>query len=64
MHYLTSSPELNPAENAQNQLRQVVQTMLKEGSIKWTEKARDKMKQLRKALLGTSGWVRMTLLKN
>jgi hypothetical protein len=28
----------------------VVQTMLKEGSVKWTGNARDKMKQLRKAI--------------
>jgi hypothetical protein len=46
----TSSPDLNPAENAQNHLRQVVRKMCSENNrFTWTGNRRDKMKVLREA---------------
>jgi hypothetical protein len=48
--YPTSSPELNPAENAQNQLRQVVREALCSGEIKWKGNSRAKMSDLRKCI--------------
>jgi hypothetical protein len=57
--YPTSSSELNPAENAQNQLRQVVMKIRHDGEVKWDGNARTKMEVLRKyiAHLDSDKWV-------
>jgi hypothetical protein len=49
--YPTSPPELNPAENAQNQLRQLVQQLCKDDDrFSWSGNTRAKMTVLRKAI--------------
>jgi hypothetical protein len=50
-HYPSSSPELNPAENAQNMLKHnVIPDLLKEDGIEWTGSVQNKINILKRAI--------------
>ena len=50
-HYPASSPELNPAENAQNMLKHtVIPDLLKREGIEWDGNAKNKMSIVTRAI--------------